>query len=200
MKKTGFKILSYEEKINKLNNKKIINSNKPLKRKRTLTLQASKSTSSVLKKEIQALLRAIVILRDGGCFLRNYEDSITPQYSMCGGIRKDGELILQAEHLHTRSSARSFSDDRLVVCVCQRHHIYYKPQHSNEYNKLAKKYIGKSNAKLWDMVAEDRTAFKVDLKLEKLALEKTLKKLLKDNYDKKDNSNVIKEIYKNYYR
>ena len=135
------------------------------------------STSAELKREIQATLRQIVIARDGGCFLRNYTNEITPQYRNCGGYRNDGELILQAEHLHTRSNARSFSDNRLVVCVCQRHHIYYKPQHSDEYNGIAKKYIGKKNAKLWEDVKNDYSPHKVDLKLELLALKQEFKKL-----------------------
>ena len=104
------------------------------------------STSTDLKKEIQAVLRQIVIKRDGGCFLRHYENQINPQYKKCGGYRKDGNLILQAEHLHSRSNAISFSDSRLVVCVCQRHHIYYKPQHSAEYNQLSEDFIGANKA------------------------------------------------------
>lgn len=144
--------------------------------KRTRLRVAGVSDTALLKKDIQALLRQIVIKRDGGCFLRNYQSRINPQYKNCGGYRKDGELILQAEHLHSRSNASSFSDSRLVVCVCQRHHIYYKPQHSAEYNELAKEFIGKQNAELWDRVREDRTPYKVDLKLEKLSLEKELKK------------------------
>lgn len=157
MKRTGFK------------QKKTV----PMKRSRLRVV--GKSTSTELKKEIQALLRQIVIKRDGGCFLRNYKPKITSQYVNCGGYRNDGELILQAEHLHTRSNASSFSDTRLVVCVCQRHHIYYKPQHSAEYNELAREFIGKKNAQLWDRIKEDRMAHKVDLVLEKLALEKELK-------------------------
>jgi len=160
LKRTGFK-------------RKPISEQKPMKRSRIRL--AGKSDTATLKKEIQALLRQIVIKRDGGCFLRNYKSKITPQYVNCGGYRNDGELILQAEHLHTRGNASSFSDTRLVVCVCQRHHIYYKPQHSAEYNELAREFIGKKNAQLWDRVKEDRMAHKVDLRLEKLALEKELR-------------------------
>lgn len=161
----------------------------PLKRKtgfkktggllrRSALRQISKSPTALMKTEIQATLREIVIIRDGGCFLRHYKDQVNPQYRECGGYRKDGKLILQAEHLHTRSNASSFSDPRLVVCVCQRHHIYYKPQHSAEYNKLAREYIGPKNAQLWDRVIEDRfRAHKVDLALELVALRQELKKL-----------------------
>jgi hypothetical protein len=164
---------------------------KPLKRtsfkgpktplKRTKLRIVGQSTTAELKRQIQAILREIVISRDGGCFLRNLRHKITPQYMNCGGYRKDGQLILQAEHLHSRSNASSFSDSRLVVCICQRHHIYYKPQHSAEYNELAKEYIGKERSKLWDRVREDRSSHKVDLKLELIVLEKELTKLKKSS-------------------
>ena len=154
MKRTGFKLKP----------------RKPLKRTRIRV--AGKSTTSELKAEIQALLRQIVILRDGGCWLRH-----SPESGACGGYRKDGELILQAEHLHTRANASSFSDSRLVVCICQRHHIYWKPQHSARYNALAEDYIGKKRAELWKRVREDYSPHKVDLKLALLALKQELKKL-----------------------
>lgn len=130
------------------------------------------SDSAALKREIQALLREIVILRDGGCWLRHY-----PEAGACGGYRKDGQLILQAEHLHTRARAASFSDSRLVVCICKRHHIFWKPQHSAVYNELAEAFIGPERTKLWRAVREDHRPHKVDLKLEKLALEQELKAL-----------------------
>lgn len=138
------------------------------------------SPTADIKRDIQATLREIVLKRDGGCFLRHYRDRITPQYRECGGWRKDGGLVLQAEHLHSRSNANSFSDSRLVVCCCQRHHIFYKPQYSAEYNELARKFIGPKRATLWDRVSEDRTPHKVDLKLELLALKSELQKLKND--------------------
>lgn len=154
----------------------------PLLRKTALArigklAKKSREPSAVLKDEIQAILRKIVIARDGGCFLRNYKKEITPQYQKCGGYRKsDGKIILQAEHLHTRSRAVSFSDPRLVVCICQRHHIYYKPQHPDEYYRLAKKYIGEERTKLLERVQADKGTHKVDLKLELLALKQIYEK------------------------
>ena len=142
--------------------------------KRTRIRVAGTSTTKELKDEIQYILREIVIARDGGCFLRNFKSKITPQYRECGGYRKDGKLILQAEHLHTRSNASSFSDSRLVVCVCHRHHIFYKPQHSDEYNGLAREFIGKKNSELWERVKNDYTAHKVDLKLALIGLKQEL--------------------------
>src|SRR5947209_88202 len=51
------------------------------------------SETSELKREIQALCRDIVILRDGGCFFRRYPGHI------CSGYAQDGHLILQADHM-----------------------------------------------------------------------------------------------------
>lgn len=160
------------------------------------------SSRSEMRAEIQALLRAIVILRDGGCFLRRYSHKMNGgQYLRCGGHRKDGDFILQAEHLESRSNASSFSDSRLVVCICQRHHIYYKPQHSAEYNELAGLFIGSSRKKLWDAVRKDRSPHKVDLKLERLVLIGELKKLLNEPlspYFQEYTENVVAEILKTY--
>lgn len=169
---------------------------KPLKRtpfkrkdlkhlKRTKLRVAGASSTSELKREIQAVLRAIVMARDGGCILRTHGNEITPQYRECGGYRNDGEIILQAEHLHTRSDARSFSDSRLVVCLCQRHHIYYKPQHSDEYYRIIRKHIGEERSKLLDRVQQDYSPHKADLKLELLALKMELKKYEKEGIDGK---------------
>lgn len=143
---------------------------KPLKR--TKLRLAGHSTTADLKKEIQALLRQIVIKRDEGCILRNY-----PSTGQCGGYRKDGELILQAEHLHTRSNAASFSDSRLVVCLCSRHHIFYKPQHADEYYQVVRKHIGTIRSLLLDRVQQDYSPHKVDLKMELIALKQEFKKL-----------------------
>lgn len=113
--------------------------------------------------------------RDGGCVLRHYVGAITPQYRMCGGYRKDGGLILQAEHLNSRSHAVSFSDSRLVVCLCQRHHIFYKKQHPDEFYRIVRRHIGKDRSDLLTRVQEDRSPHKVDLKLELIALKNELK-------------------------
>lgn len=84
--------------------------NTPLKRK-------SKSPTALLKDEIQAIARQIVIARDGGCIFRGH-----PALSPCNGYKKDGTLILQADHLVTRSNSATYADTRLIVCLCQGHH------------------------------------------------------------------------------
>jgi len=147
--------------------------------RRTALAKLGKSPSTLMKNEIQAILRQIVIIRDGGCFLRHFKNRINHQYQECGGLTKAGELILQAEHLHTRANAASFADTRLVVCICKRHHVFYKPQHSDEYNGFAREFIGKERSELWEKVKNDRIPHKVDLALELVALKQELSKLTK---------------------
>ena len=130
------------------------------------------SDTNTIKAKIQATLREIVIIRDKGCILRK-----SPIAGKCGGFRKDGELILQAEHLNSRIHSISFADPRLVVCLCQRHHIFWKPQEPALYNDLVRKIIGEQRCNLWDRVKEDRGAYKMDWKMELLALKQELKKL-----------------------
>lgn len=146
--------------------------------RRTKLHVAGHSDASELKRDIQATLRDIVMVRDGGCFLRHYQDEIIPQYRNCGPYRQDGKLVEQAEHLHSRGNAISFSDSRLVVDCCQRHHFYYKTQYPDEYYKFARRFIGKERSALLDRVQVDRTPHKVDLKLELIALKQEYKKIL----------------------
>jgi len=141
---------------------------KPMKRTRLHLV--GRSTTAELKRDIQATLREIVMKRDKVCLLSKY-----PHSGACGGFNGKGELILQAEHLHTRSNARSFADSRLVVLLCQRHHIYWKPQHADEYYRIIKQEIGKERSDLLERVQQDRTPYKTDLKLELLALKMELK-------------------------
>lgn len=132
--------------------------------RRTKLRLVGHSSSSELKAEIQALLRKIVIARDGGCILRH-----SPETGSC-------DKILQAEHLHSRVHASSFSDTRLVVCLCRRHHIFWKPQYPDVYYKIVRKHIGTIRSILLDRVQNDYTPHKVDLKLELIALKNELKK------------------------
>lgn len=138
--------------------------------RRTRLRVAGVSDSAQLKREIQAELRNLAIKRDGGCILRHY-----PQTGSCGAYKANGELILQAEHLHTRANMASFADSRLVVCLCQRHHIFWKPQHADEYYQIVKEHIGPERTKLLEAVQQDRKPHKVDLKLSLIALKQELR-------------------------
>lgn len=144
----------------------------PLKaRKRTLRI-AGVSTTTEIKKEIQALLRQIVMIRDGGCILRHYCEA-----GACGPIKKDGNPVLQAEHLITRSNSGTFGDSRNCVCLCQRHHIYWKPQYSDLYWEMVKSHLPEKTWKWYEVAKLDTKAYRVDWKLVKIALEQELKTL-----------------------
>lgn len=146
---------------------------KPMKRGK-LRVAGKSTTSELIKQEIQALLRQIVIKRDGGCILRGERN--------CGGYV--GEAVLQADHLITRSNSATYADSRLVVCVCKRCHGW-KSLGSNlrkaQYDALVKTVLPESRVRLWEDCERDSwnprrtTAF--DWKLAKLALETELRKM-----------------------
>src|SRR5436309_1064851 len=113
-----------------------------LKRKTPLKVYGDNDTAT-LKKEIQRLVRDIVILRDGGCVLRFVRH--------CGG--EPGRAVLQADHLITRANSATYADTRLIVCVCRGCH-YWKSVGSNrrkgEYDALVKTILSKERVELWD--------------------------------------------------
>lgn len=176
MKKTPLKRKTALKSKTPLKAKTPLKNKTALKRKTGIKVVGT-STTAELKKEIQSTLRKLVILRDGGCLLRHASNKITPRYKECGGYTSRGALVLQAEHLHTRSNMASFADPRLVICICSRHHIFYKPQHSDEYYQIVKELIGKERAELLKKVQEDHKPHKVDLKLALIALKQELKEL-----------------------
>lgn len=143
---------------------------KPLKR--TKLRVVGHSTTAELKQEIQDTLRALGLLRDGGCVLRHYSEA-----GACGGRRKsDDALILQAEHLVTRENSLSFADMRNIVILCRNHHIFFKKEHGMMYWNIIRDHIGDERWKWIERVQADRTPHKMDLKLELLALKQDLKK------------------------
>jgi len=125
-----------------------------LNRRTPLAISGHSETSEV-KKEIQAVAREIVIIRDGGCILRNIHYRDFPE---CGGYRNDGELILQADHLVTRANNATFADTRLIVCVCKAHHAW-KSLGSNarkkEYDELVRTLLPSDRVALWDACERD---------------------------------------------
>lgn len=125
----------------------------------------SKSDTATLKREIQALLRAIVIQRDGGCILKK--------------IRHCTDTVLQADHLITRANSATYADSRLVVCVCRSCHAW-KSLGSNmrkgQYDALVKTILPPERVELWERAEEylwrpHRTGA-ADWKLAKLVLER----------------------------
>ena len=161
MKKSGFK-------------KRIT---KPMKRCK-LRVKGHSETAE-LRDEVQRLLREIALVRDGGCVLRHY-----PETGACGCRRKDGELIQQFDHLNSRVHSNSFSDPRLGVIVCKRHHFYFKKQYPALYEKCVRDQIGEKRCKLLDAVRADRKSHKVDLVLAIVGLNQELKKLAPERFIK----------------
>lgn len=147
---------------------------KPLKRaKLPLGARVGRETTKELKTQIQAKLRAIRLILDGGCILRNY-----PETGACGGYRADGELICQFDHLNSRTHSISFADERLGVILCKRHHIFWKKQYPAQFEKIVRKIIGRERCKLLDRVRADYRPYKVDFKLETIRLDQLYQSLL----------------------
>lgn len=136
---------------------------------------AGKSDVSETKREIQDTARAIVIKRDKGCILNS-----KPDIPDCNGYRKDGELILQADHLITRANSATYADTRLIVCVCKGHHGW-KKWNEQRYNEIVRQLISPERVALWDRCHADRykpvrtTAY--DWQLALIALKDELKRL-----------------------
>jgi hypothetical protein len=93
--------------------------------KRTALRPIGKSETDTLKQEIQNLVRASVMTRDGGCIFRSY-----PHAPLCGAYRKDGQLILEADHL--------------------KGHHGWKKWHQKEYEEIVRQLIGPKRAFLWE--------------------------------------------------
>lgn len=149
----------------------------PLKRstvplRRTKLRLVGQSDTAKLKREIQALVRDIVIKRDGGCIFRNQP------WHHCNGFANDGHLILQADHLVTRGNSATFADTRLIVCLCKGAHGW-KSVGSNlrkdQYDVIVRKVLPPERVALWDMAEQTRfTPQKMDWKLVKLSLTQEL--------------------------
>lgn len=115
----------------------------PLKSSRKGFLRRSGvSDVSKVKREIQALLRDIVIQRDGGCILRR--------------VRHCTDEVLQADHLITRANSATYANPDLVVCLCRACHGGYKKWHEKEYDALVKTILPKERVDLWEKEEKKR--------------------------------------------
>lgn len=149
----------YYKKLTTRDNGEKVISHTPLKRSNLRS--KGKSATSVIKDEIQALLRACVIKRDGGCILRGHGNCTE---------------VLQGEHLITRATSGYYGDLRNLVCLCSYHHIFFKPQYSQIYWEYVREKIGPVRWAWYEFAKEDRTAHKMDWQLVKLSLELELQK------------------------
>lgn len=99
------------------------------------------------KREIQRLLREIVILRDKKCM-------------RCGRqYHKNDGIVWQCDHLHTRSHAASYSDSRLCVLLCKGCHAWKSigpRSRQSEFDSLIRSRLSPERVKLWDMTWQSR--------------------------------------------
>ena len=113
-----------------------------------------KLTVSELKKKIQAKLREKAIERDKTCVVGQHPSSLPPQWLRCGRYRKDGQMVVQAEHLVTRANSASFADMDNIILLCSNHHGYFKPQHGWLYWEIVRFHIGEkrwNKIKKWEL-------------------------------------------------
>lgn len=120
--------------------------------KRSKLRKKSKQPAALAKDEIQNLLRQLAILTYGECWVKQ------------AGITEMGECndVLQYDHLETRAKNISYADFRLGVLVCKRHHWYHgspRKEQVTRYEELARGFIGKERAALWDRVRADNRAY-----------------------------------------
>lgn len=166
MKRGTFKQKSYSDKLDSARKaqerarKASRSAQKPLRR--TKLRKQGKGRVSTIKRRIQKILRETVIRRDGGCIFR----------VVLGGCSGP----LQAEHLNSRSFSHTFADTRNLVCLCQYHHIFWKPQHSRYYWELIEQHLGKDGWKWLKEVEKDKSAHKMNWPL----IEENLIKELED--------------------
>lgn len=121
-------------------------------KRRTPLAAKGKSDTATIKEDIQALLRAIGLIRDGGCVLR-----VIPSHH-CNGYRNDGELILQYDHLISRANSATFADPRLGVIVCKGAHGWKSlggNRNKAQYDALVKTILEPERVALWEACERD---------------------------------------------
>lgn len=138
---------------------------KPLKRSRLRLVGVG--SASQQKRRIQALLRQIVMERDGGCIFR----------LVLGNCSE----TLQAEHLNSRVHSNTFGDTRNIVCLCSYHHIFWKKQNSRMYWELIETHLGPNLWKWLKLAEADKRPYKMDWVLVEVALQQEFKNLKKLN-------------------
>jgi hypothetical protein len=156
-----------------------------MKRGGKLKARASNETNDV-KDRIQALVREIVIARDGGCIFNSGGGNLDNEFYQsflgippCNGYAKDGHLILQADHLVTRANSATYADTRLIVCVCKGHHGW-KKWNEARYNEIVRQLLTVDRLLLWDKAHAARykptRMFTSDWMKEEVALKQELRK------------------------
>lgn len=97
---------------------------------------------SVVKRQIQVQLRLNAITRDKTCVISQHLEDLPDNWKLCGKYRKDGQLVLQAEHLCGRAKSACYADMDNIVLLCSRHHLFFKKQRGALYWGIIRKHIG----------------------------------------------------------
>lgn len=145
---------------------------KPMKR--TKIRVVGKSTTAEIKKDIQALLREVVMLRDGRCILYGQK---------CMHKIGDEGIVWQAEHLIERSNSATFADSRLVVLIAKNCHgwKHFKKSNHDMYDAMVKKVLPKERVELWEKCEANSwkptKTTSYDWMLAKIVLERELSEL-----------------------
>lgn len=119
----------------------------PLRSRSKIRVQGHDDTEEV-KRRIQALLREYVMIRDGGCILRNFR--------FCNGV--PGLAALQADHLITRTNSATYADHRLVAWVCRSCHTWKSlggNLRKGQDDAPVKRLIPVERAALWERCEAD---------------------------------------------
>lgn len=154
--------------------------------KRTRLNVVGKSTTAQDKKEIQRLLRDIVILRDRKCILHGLR---------CHHEYGIDDVVWQAEHLIERSNSATYGDSRLVVLVCRNCHgwKHFKKSNHDQYDRWVKTKISEEREKLWEKCEEDSwRVSKMDWKLVIVGLRQELNELSTPPVDVLDVLGIIR--------
>lgn len=106
---------------------------------------SSKTPTALAKKEIQRLVREIVMIRDEGCFLK--------------GFRFQCNEVLQADHLISRGKNIGFADTRLINCLCSAHHTAKTFDKSGDYEEELAARMDKERTILWQRTKKDRKPY-----------------------------------------
>lgn len=153
--------------------------------KRSKLKRKSTSETTLVKDEIQAVVRLIVTKRDKGCILRKQRCGVIAD------VMDDKVLslgVIQADHLITRGNAATFADTRLIVCLCRGCHGW-KHWHKEQYDALVKSVLPRDRVELWERAEQEswkpKRTSSYDWKLTLFALKQELKEILKSGCEKR---------------
>lgn len=82
-----------------------------------------------------------------------------------------------ADHIITRAINATYADPDNVICLCNYHHIYWKPSHPTFYSDAVKKHIG---TRKWNRIHKKSKQLTHYVLSDWLKEEKKLKRLIRN--------------------